>query len=76
MQRRLIVVGGVAGGASAAARPGGCVKRVKSRSSTVLLKSGRRSYYACRILLQKGFKARNLSGSYRTWKIAAHLEDR
>lgn len=33
--------------------------------------SGQRSYFACRILAQHGFHARNLSGSYRTWKIAA-----
>jgi rhodanese-related sulfurtransferase len=32
--------------------------------------SGQRSYYACRILAQRGFRARNLSGSYRTWQAA------
>jgi rhodanese-related sulfurtransferase len=30
-------------------------------------RSGQRSYYASRILLQHGFRVRNLSGSYRTW---------
>jgi rhodanese-related sulfurtransferase len=31
---------------------------------------GQRAYYACRLLTQRGFKARNLSGgyeSYRAW---------
>jgi len=32
--------------------------------------SGQRSYNACRILMQHGFRCRNLSGSYRTWKTA------
>lgn len=33
-------------------------------------RSGQRSYYACRILSQRGYKARNLSGSYLTWYYA------
>lgn len=33
--------------------------------------SGQRSYFACRFLSQHGFKVRNLTGSYRTWKAAA-----
>ena len=32
--------------------------------------SGQRSYYAARMLQQKGYRVRNLSGSYRTWKNA------
>jgi rhodanese-related sulfurtransferase len=32
--------------------------------------SGQRSYYASRTLSQHGFRVRNLSGSYRTWKTA------
>lgn len=32
--------------------------------------SGQRSYNACRILAQNGFRCRNLSGSYKTWKTA------
>jgi NADPH-dependent 2,4-dienoyl-CoA reductase/sulfur reductase-like enzyme/rhodanese-related sulfurtransferase len=32
--------------------------------------SGQRSYNACRLLLQHGFRCRNLSGSYKTWKTA------
>jgi NADPH-dependent 2,4-dienoyl-CoA reductase/sulfur reductase-like enzyme/rhodanese-related sulfurtransferase len=34
--------------------------------------SGQRSYYACRLLAQRGFRVRNLAGSYRTWRIAAN----
>jgi NADPH-dependent 2,4-dienoyl-CoA reductase/sulfur reductase-like enzyme/rhodanese-related sulfurtransferase len=29
--------------------------------------SGQRSYYAARILSQRGFRVRNLSGAYKTW---------
>jgi NADPH-dependent 2,4-dienoyl-CoA reductase/sulfur reductase-like enzyme/rhodanese-related sulfurtransferase len=32
--------------------------------------SGQRSYFTSRILLQHGFRVRNLTGSYRTWKTA------
>jgi rhodanese-related sulfurtransferase len=32
--------------------------------------SGQRSYAACRVLSQHGFKCRNLVGSYKTWKAA------
>lgn len=32
--------------------------------------SGQRSYGACRLLSQHGFKCRNLVGSYKTWKAA------
>jgi NADPH-dependent 2,4-dienoyl-CoA reductase/sulfur reductase-like enzyme/rhodanese-related sulfurtransferase len=32
--------------------------------------SGQRSYTACRMLSQNGFRCRNLVGSYRTWKAA------
>lgn len=33
-------------------------------------RSGLRSYYACRILVQNGFRASNLSGAYLTWTAA------
>ena len=33
-------------------------------------RSGQRSYYACRLLSQHGFRVRNLTGSYRTWETA------
>jgi NADPH-dependent 2,4-dienoyl-CoA reductase/sulfur reductase-like enzyme/rhodanese-related sulfurtransferase len=32
--------------------------------------SGQRSYYACRLLAQRGFKVRNLTGSWRTYQTA------
>jgi NADPH-dependent 2,4-dienoyl-CoA reductase/sulfur reductase-like enzyme/rhodanese-related sulfurtransferase len=35
----------------------------------VYCQTGQRSYFASRILIQKGFKVRNLSGGYRTWKM-------
>jgi rhodanese-related sulfurtransferase len=37
-------------------------------------RSGQRSYYACRILSQHGYRVRNLTGSYRTW-YTAHGHD-
>lgn len=33
--------------------------------------TGQRSYYAARVLAQHGFKVKNLSGSYKTWKQSA-----
>ena len=35
--------------------------------------TGQRSYYACRLLRQHGYRARNLTGSWRTWKIATAI---
>ncbi|MBX3398041.1 MAG: FAD-dependent oxidoreductase [Gemmataceae bacterium] len=32
--------------------------------------SGQRSYNACRVLMQHGFRCRNLAGSFKTWKAA------
>jgi NADPH-dependent 2,4-dienoyl-CoA reductase/sulfur reductase-like enzyme/rhodanese-related sulfurtransferase len=32
--------------------------------------TGQRSYYACRLLGHHGYRARNLTGSWRTWKTA------
>ncbi len=42
----------------------------RDREIVVHCQSGQRSYYASRILTQNGFRARNLTGSYRTWKTA------
>ncbi len=42
----------------------------RDRELIVHCQSGQRSYFACRLLTQKGFKCRNLSGAYRTWKEA------
>ena len=35
----------------------------------VSCQSGQRSYFACRILAQHGYRVRNLAGSYRTWQV-------
>lgn len=32
--------------------------------------TGQRSYNACRVLMQNGFRCRNLAGSFKTWKAA------
>ena len=45
----------------------------RDREIMVYCQSGQRSYYAARILTQHGFRARNLTGSYRTWKTAQDL---
>ena len=42
----------------------------RDREIIVHCQSGQRSYFACRILAQHGFRVRNLTGSYRTWKTA------
>ena len=42
----------------------------RNREIVVYCQSGQRSYFAARILTQHGFRVRNLTGSYRTWKIA------
>ena len=42
----------------------------KDKEIIVYCQTGQRSYFASRFLIQKGFKAKNLSGAYRTWKIA------
>lgn len=40
------------------------------REIVVHCQSGQRSYFACRILSQNGFRVRNLTGGFRTWKTA------
>ena len=42
----------------------------KDREILAHCASGQRSYTACRILMQHGFKCWNLTGSYKTWKAA------
>ncbi|MBN1868148.1 FAD-dependent oxidoreductase [Candidatus Sumerlaeota bacterium] len=43
----------------------------RDRDIVAICDSGTRSYYACRILKQSGFRrVRNLSGGYRTWSIS------
>jgi len=38
----------------------------------VYCQSGQRSYFACRIVTQNGFRVRNLTGGYRTWKTGVN----
>jgi rhodanese-related sulfurtransferase len=42
----------------------------KDRELIVTCQSGQRAYFACRFLLQRGYRARNLTGAYRTWAAA------
>ncbi len=42
----------------------------RDREIIAYCQSGQRSYFTSRILLQHGFRVRNLSGSYRTWNAA------
>ena len=42
----------------------------RDREIIAYCQSGQRSYFTSRILLQHGFRVRNLTGSYRTWKTA------
>ena len=42
----------------------------RQKEIVVSCQSGQRSYFACRLLAQRGFQVRNLTGSYRTWKMA------
>jgi rhodanese-related sulfurtransferase len=42
----------------------------RDREIIAYCQTGQRSYNATRILSQHGFRARNLAGSYRTWRAA------
>jgi NADPH-dependent 2,4-dienoyl-CoA reductase/sulfur reductase-like enzyme/rhodanese-related sulfurtransferase len=44
----------------------------RDKEIVVGCQSGQRSYVACRILMQNGFRVRNLTGSYRTWNAAVN----
>jgi rhodanese-related sulfurtransferase len=48
----------------------------KSREIIAYCQSGQRSYYACRILSQNGFRCRKLSGDYKTWSSQKDVEAR
>lgn len=39
----------------------------KDKELLVYCHAGQRSYYACRMLAQRGFRCRNLTGAYVTW---------
>jgi NADPH-dependent 2,4-dienoyl-CoA reductase/sulfur reductase-like enzyme/rhodanese-related sulfurtransferase len=43
----------------------------RDREIVVHCQSGQRSYFAARILGQRGYRVRNLTGSYKSWKAAA-----
>jgi NADPH-dependent 2,4-dienoyl-CoA reductase/sulfur reductase-like enzyme len=45
----------------------------RDREILVSCQSGQRSYFAARLLVQRGFHARNLTGGYRTWKTATSV---
>jgi rhodanese-related sulfurtransferase len=42
-----------------------------SREWLAYCATGQRSYIACRMLSQHGFRCRNLTGAYRTWRPMA-----
>ncbi len=42
----------------------------RDKEIIVYCQTGQRSYFASRFLIQKGFQVKNLSGGYRTWRIA------
>ncbi len=42
----------------------------RDREIIAYCQSGQRSFFACRILAQHGFRVRNLTGSFRTWEAA------
>ena len=42
----------------------------RDREIIAYCQSGQRSYLAARLLAQKGFRVRNLTGAYRTWLAA------
>jgi rhodanese-related sulfurtransferase len=42
----------------------------KDKEIIASCQSGQRSYFACRLLAQHGFKVRNLAGSWRTFSTA------
>jgi NADPH-dependent 2,4-dienoyl-CoA reductase/sulfur reductase-like enzyme/rhodanese-related sulfurtransferase len=46
----------------------------RDREIVVTCMTGQRSYFACRILAQHGFRVQNLTGSYRTWRIAVNAQ--
>ncbi len=48
----------------------------RDREIVVHCQSGQRSYMAARILAQRGFRVRNLTGSYRTWATATGADAR
>lgn len=48
----------------------------KDKDILVFCRSGVRAYLACRVLKQKGFKCKNLSGGYMTYKYSVDREEK
>jgi len=48
----------------------------KDKDILAFCRSGVRSYLACRVLKQKGFKCKNLSGGYMTYKYSVGMEEK
>lgn len=46
----------------------------REKQIIVFCQSGQRSYNACRILSQHGFKCRNLTGAFKTWTTAQQVQ--
>jgi NADPH-dependent 2,4-dienoyl-CoA reductase/sulfur reductase-like enzyme/rhodanese-related sulfurtransferase len=44
----------------------------RDREIIVYCQSGQRSYFACRILAQNGFRLHNLTGGFQTWETAVN----
>ena len=49
---------------------GRLVEVPRDREIIVACHTGQRSYFACRLLAQNGFRVRNLTGAWRTWSTA------
>ena len=65
--QRLVIIGGVTGGASAAAP----ARRLSEEAGIIAsCQSRRRSWFAARLGSQQGFRVGHLRGSYRTGKTA------
>jgi len=48
----------------------------RDREILCYCQTGQRSYMACRALSQRGYRVRNLMGSYRTWQAAGNHRNR
>ncbi len=74
MARKILIVGGVAGGATAAARLRRLDELPPDTTINVYCGVGVRSYIACRILMQNGFVAKNISGGFVTYRSHQNKE--
>jgi NADH dehydrogenase FAD-containing subunit len=80
-KKQVVIVGSIAGGATCATR----LRRMDENAEIVVLdrgsyvsfancglncEVGQRAYYACSIPTQHGFRARNLSGGFKTYRVS------